>query len=186
MATDVSRRPTGGPRTVDGAARAFRFMCGKLPRGMPAGLVLAALCAACSRSTAPVPPFEYPLDASRVVQQDFVVRKAGLYAISLNYTFDSKLPHGRQVAWSFAGGTKSGAPLQVEITIVVKPTGRLVLQKTATRPTLDSWSAHQLWSELAAVRLAPGNYHLRVAVDGSAAPAGVMLGCGVALAYRGK
>jgi len=188
-ASDVPHQSMRGLRTSGERPWMFRSACRNLvapSRRILAGLVLAALCAACARSATPVPPFEYRLDASRILQQDFVVRKAGLYAVSLSYTFDPELPRGRQVAWKFAGGTKAGAPLQVEITMVSQPTGRVVLQEIATRPTLDSWNARQLFSELAAVQLAPGNYHLHVAVDGSVAPAGVTLHCGVALAYRGK
>jgi len=35
--------------------------------GIPAGLILAAVCAARSRSAAPVPPFACQLDASRTL-----------------------------------------------------------------------------------------------------------------------
>jgi hypothetical protein len=151
------------------------------------GLALALLGSACAQGAEPVPPFERSFDSARTLRQDFVVRKAGLYAVSLGYAFDPSAPAARGVAWNFAGGIDQGAPLHVEIQLGTQARADApVLQRTVDRPKLSSWGSGVLYSELASVHLEPGRYRLRVTLTGSAAPSGVILHSGVSSAYRGK
>ena len=135
----------------------------------------------------PSPPFEEAMDASTTLQTEFAVRHTDLYAVELNYRFDRTSQAERDAAWSFAGGNATGASLHAEVEInKISDTKIRLLHETVQKPKLTSWGAGVLSSELAARRLTPGKYNLRVKLVGGPPPPGIGLTVSVSKAYRGK
>lgn len=145
-----------------------------------------SLLAGCSSAALPRIPFERPFGEAGVIEQDFVVRKAGRYAVQLRYGFAS--PAARQIAWAFAGGADGGAPFRAEVHVIAQASPGLPapLEVVVPAPRLSSWGGDALYADLARVNLAPGTYTLRIRLLDARPPAGVPLAARVVVPYQGK
>lgn len=157
----------------------------KLTRIMSSGLLIAVL-AGFSSATKSNIPFAHAFNKSGVAKQEFVVKRANLYAINLKYGFAT--PSARKSAWRFAGGKEFGAPFDIEVKITPHPANEVqdTLNTVMQSPKLSSWGGDGLYAKLAEVNLSPGLYTLRVSIPNYSIPEDITLSAEVAVPYKGK
>jgi hypothetical protein len=140
-----------------------------------------------SSATSSQIPFARAFSQAGVVEQEFVVKRSGPYAINLKYGFS--IPSARKSAWQFAGGKEMGAPFNVEVTITPHSANKTkdLLNKTVIRsPKLSSWSSDGLYARLAEVDLSPGVYTLHLNIPNYSIPPDITLSAQVVVPYKGK
>lgn len=131
-------------------------------------------------------PFAHAFSKSGLVKQEFVVKRANLYAINLKYGFANS--SARQSAWHFSGGMETGAPFNIEVKVTPHSTNEVkdTLNTVIQSPKLSSWGSDALYAELAEVNLSPGIYILQVGISNYSHPPDITLSAQVVVPYKGK
>lgn len=155
-------------------------------RRMVLSVLLIAIFAGFSSATHLQIPFTRVFSKVGVIEQEFMVKKANLYAINLKYGFAT--PSARKSAWNFSGGTEAGAPFNVEVNVTPHSANKVhdTLNAVIQSPKLSSWGGDGLYAKLAEVDLSPGLYTLQVSIPSYSIPQDFTLAAQVVVPYKGK